>query len=404
MRKITPNIIEVDKNSLKFWQLQYMRLNNLFCILSLFALNNILKAWQGTSLEKKLKEYYNQVIPEKLFTENSNFLFDQFTYRKYYGLLDRVLHFFVSSPKIVYTRDAIFLIKKINENTSEHDIEQIITVINKTAQNLRTSHNDYFINSRGFVIKSLVNSTKARIHKILIKNSCDQSTFLEGNSFFILHSQEIIHVFNEKDYYFVINRLLNPTEFHHYLLFRAWLCRQKSSTLNGILESSLLGQYLSDKKDDFPDNRYAESSIEFDVGLEYWELFFSSLYKNVGSLKTFELDYAYVLNRISRLKLDELILLNDTFKNHVNHVVQHADNLKSQINILLYFGFVFIENFHKDISQVSDHYRCALKSYCIERQLPACIALIIEPAKDKNNALGCAIKWWIFVNDTQHVD
>ena len=397
-----PNIIEVDKSSLKFWQLQLIRFNNFFCMITLFAINNFIRAWQGDDIKNKTKKYYNSKTSDKFFTKDSNFLFDQLTYRQYYGMLDKMFNFFVQSPKIIHTHDSIFIFNEINKNASENNIKQQITAIDKIVGDLRKDNEIYFINRRGFVVKSLVNSYSARLHKILIKKAAHLAS--KNNPFFIKHAEEIVHIFNEEDYYLVINRLLNPTEFHHYLLFRRWQCQQKPEALDSISEASMLGQYLSDKKDDLPDNRYAIHAMEFDIGLKYWEIFFSSLYKSVGSLKTFELDYAFVLNRIAKLKLDELILLNDTFKNHVHHVIQHADNLKSEIHILLPFGFVFIENFHKELSQVSDHYRCALKAYCIERQLPACIALIIEPTKDKNNALGCEIKWWIFVNDTRCTD
>ena len=399
MKKITPEIIELDKSSLRTWEILFFKFYNILCGITLFVLNNFIRAFNDSFGEYKLKKYYNQSIKNELFTKNKNFIFDQLTYRRYYGLLNKQLCFFIQSPKIIYTQSVILLIQEVDEHVEEKSLARIIKSMNKAEKDLRTQSSDsYFINSRGFVIKSLLNSHRASIHKIIIKKSCNESILSMDNQFFIKNSHETIHFFSVKEYYFVINRLINPTEFHHYLCFRTWLCERKLHALHSVSEASLLGQYLMDDKDALPNNQYENDAKEFDSEQGKWEIILSSLYNTIGIIKTFEMDYYFILACIAKLRLDELILLRDTFINHFDSVINTKHNSPSEINVLLPFGFVFIENFHKDREKVSDHYNIALHAYCHERQLRNCIAIVLSPTKNKDNALDCHIEWRVFSN------
>jgi len=190
----------------------------------------------------------------KFFTEKSNFIFEQLTCHRYYTLLRRIFFPYSNQSSIIFTNNILIVIKKVQEIASGREIKYAIKDMQKTIQDLRGKNYLYY-NSRRFALKLLINDA-VKIHKIIIQKPGNILP-LHSNLYFTHDDHDVIHIFPEKDYYFIINRLLTPTEFHHYLDFRAELCNHTLNNLHEISEADLLEQYLSEQKEKESDNQLA---------------------------------------------------------------------------------------------------------------------------------------------------
>ena len=377
--------IEIDAESLSHSKRLLLTLYSFIFAQYIQAINRLIKA---------IKNDYPTPLPKQLFTEKSNFIFNEMTYHRSYSFFKKMFQHNDCEPSIIYLNNIIILFSHVRENFSENKIKKTLQSINQTTENLSTKNNIYYTNNRGFRVK-LLNSTRAKIHRIIIQTQCDNASS-ENNSYFISDANGIIHIFNTEDYYFVINHLLTPTELHHYLCFRSWLCERKSSAMHAVSEAGLLGQYLMDNKEDVPNNKYAVYSKNLDMGLAQWEMLLSSLYKStVGISKRFEKEYYFILSRIAKLRIDELILLRDTFISHYENIFNKNLTEKSEVNVLLPFGFVFIEHWQKDSEKSAKKYELILNAYRYQHQLTQCIAIIFTPAKTSKNKSSCEVSWWV---------
>lgn len=386
--------MEVDISTLSKTTRFLLRLHTLLCVAMVYALNKFMKAHHRD---------YPDPLPKQLFTENSNFIFNQLTCHRYYTIFRRLFFPFRCQSKIIYTNNIAIILEEIKEKASERNIKHAINYINQSTQELRIN-NHLYKNNRRFAIKLLMDN-KVRIHRIIIQNM-PNNTISKNNPYFINDNHGIIHILNKEDYYFAINRLLSPVEMHHYLCFRAWLCERKLEALHEISEQSILGQYLIDGKDATPDNHYEKFAKNLDIGLSQWEIILSSLYSvTAGSSNMFEMEYNFILTSIAKLRIDELILFRDKFMLHYANIKKKGADRKTEIDILLPFGFVFIEQVSPDSDQSAYpyHYDAIFKAYCHEHRLKRCIAIIFTPILPQQNKKTSHIRWWIS-GETQAID
>lgn len=387
--------IEVDPNSISKTTKCLLKLHNFSTRGILFALNKLRKAY---------KNDYPEHLPKQLFTEKSHFVFDQLTYYRHYTIFRKLFFPFRCQSKIIYKNNVAIIIEEIKENSSESDIKRAINDINQSCRELRS--NDFlYKNARRFSIKFRVDN-KVRIHKIILQNTSKNSASLKNNLYYIHENHDIIHILNKKDYYFTIHRLLSPIELHHYLCFRAWLCERKLNTLSELSEQSILGQYLIDEKDAAPDKHYECYAKNLDVALPKWEIVLSSLYNaTIGASKLFEMEYHFILSQIAQLRLDELILFRDQFINHYENIKNTRLSQKTEIDILLPLGFIFIEQRLSDNRELAypNHYDAVFKAYCHEHRVERCVAIIFTPAQVQRNKTTIDIRW-IISSEKQIID
>ena len=334
---------------------------------------------------------------EKFFTEKSNFIFDQLTYHRYYTLLRRLFFPYRDQSSLIFTNNILIIVRKVQEIASGKEIKGAIENIHKTIQNLR-SKNYFYYNNRKFALKLLMSDT-VKIHKIIIQKP-DNVMPLHSNLYFTNDAHSIIHIFPEKDYYFIINHLLTPTEFHHYLDFRAGLCKHGLNHLHEISEADLLEQYLHQKKEKASNNQRAIYEKNFDIKLNQWEVMLNSLHRStIGLSQKFEKQYHFILSHIARLRLNELVMLRDKFMFHYDSVKNKTSSHQNEIDTSLSFGFVFIEHYKKSAQEVAKEFDIRLNSYRYQHKLVHCIGIIFIPIQTSTYETRCDIAWYVHIGE-----
>lgn len=380
--------IEIDPSTLSKSKKFLFVLNNITYTISLFILNKFIRAWQGLHLKKTTQDF---------FTKNSNFIFNQLTYKHYHTIFRRALLPYHDQPSIIYTNNILIVAQEIKEPTSGKAIKQAIDAIYETVKNL-LSNNYYYSNNRGYIVKLPVKN-RINVHRIIIQKSYKPSP-LYSNLYFTKENRHIIHIITEKDYFFVINRLLTPTEFHHYLDFRAWLCEHKLNELYKITESDLLEQYLHNEKDKLSNRKLPIYEKNFDMRLDQWKAILNSLHRSTIDLsKTFEKQYHFILSHIAKLRLHEINLLRDRCVFHYENTKNKTLENKNEIDVSLPFGFVFIEHCQKSAEEVLKEFDIRLNSYRYQHQLRHCIVIIFIPNQTQNIEPRCNVTWYVHISE-----
>lgn len=377
-KKINIETSEIDSQSITCGQRIFYSLGANVCNIALFAVKLLLRSIHNDYPKKYLKRFLSL---------NNNYIFDQRSYVIYESFFKRIIMPFRDKTKIVFANNVAFVIEKIDHDASAKKVKNAFDRLNQSTYELQ-QNNQMYQNSNHFVVQ--LKATKdIKIHKIIIQKFKKGDDTSCATSDYIKEKEGIIHLFSEEDFNFTVYKLLTPSEFDAYLRFREWFFLNNTNK-NKCSERELIGQYLMKEQEALPDLQYAQIAENDDIKSDIWEIMLSSLHQStIGQSERFEKQHCYIVSMIARLKRSELILLRDTFENHLNNI-KSSHHSKSEINILLPFGFIFIEHRHISREQVAEHYNIAINAYCYERRLTSCVVVLLLPS---NNELGCDIKW-----------
>lgn len=346
---------------------------------------------------------------------NENYFFKEFTY---------IDNKFSNSPRqseveiadnIVALDDLmmVFQIKERNvkdqtlpENEGKWFENKVLKVATRQIRDTLSYFKDYedieLKNQQGHSIKLKTSSVK-ELHKIIIY--LPHSLLPDASRQIKYHQSRtagVIHIFSKDDYLNILQILITPAEIAEYLQFRENLILKWGNVLNSVCEAALVGQYLSGRHVEQPNNGFIRNTMLLDHRLDEWNVlgiiqrFQEKITYRETNISTIGQDYYEIIKELAKLMRFEFRV----FKERLERVMKDSrgENLTDPYRMIVHrldCGFVFIPciKMFKDALYIAVREFTILAKY--DQHLTKCIGIIVLADQNKEKEYDIV---WCYLN------
>lgn len=265
---------------------------------------------------------------KKISDLNENYFFKEFTYTKNKFISSKLLEQEVEVADNIISLDDITIIYQIKEriinkpSTRENEekwfhnkvIVKATRQIRTTLEYLATCETVSLTNQRGHSF-NLATKSIQKIHKIVLHKNDSLPVNCKNIKFHLSKTAKIIiHILPGENYLGIVQNLITPAEVSEYFSFREVLIQKWQGIINDVCEQALVGQFMSGKWEDQPDNKFVEYLATIDHKLQAWDM--------IGIMRSFQekiteihdsIDYYLILKEMAKLRRYELGMFKERY-------------------------------------------------------------------------------------------
>ena len=346
---------------------------------------------------------------KKISDLNENYFFKEFTYTKNKFISPKLLEQEVEVADNIISLDDITIIYQIKEriinkpSTRENEekwfhnkvIVKAIRQIRTTLEYLATCETVLLTNQRGHSF-NLATKSIQKIHKIVLHKNDSLPVNCKNIKFHLSKTAKIIiHILPAEDYLGVVQNLITPAEVSEYFSFREVLIQKWQGIINDVCEQALVGQFMSGKWEDQPDNKFVEYLAAIDHKLQAWDM--------VGIIRSFQekiteihesIDYYLILKEMAKLRRYELGMFKERYIAALEACKSSKFELPYRMVVpRLACGFLFIPCWKEDRDYMRNGLLNLTLAHKYDQKLTRCVGVIMVLKKGKKYFLE-----WCYFN------